>query len=177
MILATFNGNPSRTVFSCPTSVSDEMDLIVFYNEISSLVRSIPKHNVFIFGGDIHAQIGKNVHKKFSLHNLSDRIGDHLTGFTLENRLTYVNTKFQKRKRNLWTYIYVNNTKAQIDYILINKKWNNYALIVWHIPLQRVCRLVAELSVQRYDWANEGMRPEQPQPYTITVAPAIQQGY
>ena len=38
------------------------------------------------------------------------------------------NTKFQKRMGKLWTYSYANNTKAQIDYIFINKKWNNSAL-------------------------------------------------
>ena len=76
----------------------------------------------------MNAQIGKNVNNKFSLHNSSNRNGDHLTDFTLEKRLTSLNTKFQKRKGKLWTYTYTNNAKAQIDYILINKKWNNSAL-------------------------------------------------
>ena len=44
------------------------------------------------------------------------------------NRLTCLNTNFQKREENLWTYTYANNTKAQIDYVFINKKWNNRAL-------------------------------------------------
>ena len=30
-----------------------------------------------------------------------------------------------KREVKLWTYIYLNNTKAQLDYILLNKKWIN----------------------------------------------------
>ena len=79
--------------------------------------------SVLIIGGDMNAQIGKNINNKFSLHNLSNRNGEHLTDFTLENRLTCLGTKFQKRKGKLWT-----NTKAQIDYILINKKWNNSTL-------------------------------------------------
>ena len=52
----------------------------------------------------------------------------HLTDFTLESRLTRLNTKFQKRKGKLWTYTYANNAKVQLDYILINKKRNNKAL-------------------------------------------------
>ena len=44
------------------------------------------------------------------------------------NRLTCLKTKFQKREGKLWTYTYANNTKAQIDYVFINKKWNNSAL-------------------------------------------------
>ena len=70
----------------------------------------------------MYTQIGKNVNHKFSLHNSSNRNGEHLTDFTLKNRLTYLYTKFQKRKEKLWTYTYANNTKSQIDYVFINKK-------------------------------------------------------
>ena len=33
--------------------------------------------------------------------------------------------KLPKREGKLWAYTYANNTKAQIDYVLINKKWKN----------------------------------------------------
>ena len=51
MMVATFNGNPSATIISCycPINVSEETDLIAYYNELSSLVRSILKH-VFVIG-------------------------------------------------------------------------------------------------------------------------------
>ena len=35
----------------------------------SSLVRSIPKHNVLVIGSDMNAQIGKNGNHNNSLHN------------------------------------------------------------------------------------------------------------
>ena len=59
MIVATFNGDPRATIISCysPTNVSEETEFITFYGELSSLVRSIPKHNVLIIGGDMNAQI------------------------------------------------------------------------------------------------------------------------
>ena len=159
MMVATFNGNPSATLISCdsPTNLSEEIDLITFYNELSSLVHSIPKHNILIIGGDMNDHFGKNVNHKFRLHNLSNRNGEHRTDFMLENRLTCFNTKFQKRKRKLWTYTYANNLKTQRDYIFINKKWNNIALNWRHIPLLMVCPPITELSQQRYDWAYEGM--------------------
>ena len=130
MMETLFNGNPSTTIISCysPTNDSDNTDLIALYNELFSLVCSIMKHNILIISGNMKAQIGKNVNNKCSLHNSSNRNGEHLTDFTLENRLTYLNTKFQKRKGKLWTYSYANSTKAQIDYILINKKRNASAL-------------------------------------------------
>ena len=36
--------------------------------------------------------------------------------------------KLPKKGGKLWTYTYANNTKAQIDYVLINKKWKNSAM-------------------------------------------------
>ena len=130
MMAATFNGNPRPTIISCysPTNVSEETELVTFYDELSSLVRSIPKHNMLVIGGDMNAQIGKNGNNKYSLHNTSNRNGQHLTDFMIENRLACLNTNYQKREGKLWTYTYANNTKAQIDYVLINKKWKNSAL-------------------------------------------------
>ena len=130
MMGATFNGNPRARIISCysPTNVNEETELIAFYDELSSLVRSIPKHNVLVICGNMNAQIGKNGNHKFSLHNSSNRNGQHLTNFTIENRLTCLNTNFQKSEGKLWTYTYPNNTKSQIDYVFINKKWKNSAL-------------------------------------------------
>ena len=129
-MVATFNGNPRTTIVSCysPTNVSEENEIVTFYDELSSLVRSIPKHNMLVIGGDMNAQIGKNGNNKYSLHNTSNRNGQHLTDFMIENRLACLNTNYQKREGKLWTYTYANNTKAQIDYVLINKKWKNSAL-------------------------------------------------
>ena len=59
---ATFNGNPRATIISCYSlsNVSVETELAAFYDELCSLVHSIPKHNVLVIGGDMNAQIGKN---------------------------------------------------------------------------------------------------------------------
>ena len=124
MMAATFNGNPKATIISCysPTNVSEETELVTFYEELSSLVRSIPKHNLLVIGGDMNAQIGKNRNNKYSLHNTSNRNGQHLIDFMIENRLTCLNTNFQKREGKLWTHTYANKSKAQIDYLFINRK-------------------------------------------------------
>ena len=36
--------------------------------------------------------------------------------------------KISEKEGKLWTYTYANNTKTQIDYVFINKKWNNSTL-------------------------------------------------
>ena len=61
MMATTFNGNPKATIISCysPTNVSEETEQVTFYEELSSQVRSIPKHNLLVIGRDINAQIGK----------------------------------------------------------------------------------------------------------------------
>ena len=98
MMVGTFNGNPGATIISCysPTNVSEETEIVAFYDELSSLVRSILKHNELVIGEDMNAQIGKNGNNKYSLHNTSNRNGQHLTDFMIENRLTCLNTNFQK---------------------------------------------------------------------------------
>ena len=130
MMAASFNGNPKATIISCysPTNVSEETEHVTFYEELSSLMRSIPKHNLLVIGGDMNAQIGKNRNNKYSLQNTSNRNGQHLTDFMIENRLTCLNTNYQKREGKLWTYSYVNNNKAQIDYLFINRKCKNSAM-------------------------------------------------
>ena len=66
MMAATFNGNPRATIISCysPTNISEETELVAFYDELFSLVRSIPKHNMIVIGGDMNAEIGKNGNNK-----------------------------------------------------------------------------------------------------------------
>ena len=124
MMVAAFNGNLITTIISkySPIEVNEETNLITFYKELSSLVRSIPKHNALVIGGDMNVQIGKDVNNQFSLHKLSNRNGEHLTHLTSENRLTCLNTKFQKTKGKQSTYTCENNAKAHTDYILINNK-------------------------------------------------------
>ena len=53
---ATFNGNPKATIISyySPTNVSEETELVTFYEELSALVRRIPKHNLLAIGGDMN---------------------------------------------------------------------------------------------------------------------------
>ena len=145
MLTATFNGNPRATIISCysPTNVSEETELVT-YDELSSLVCRISKHNMLVIGGDMNAQIGKNGNNKYSLHNMSNRNGQHLTDFMIENRLSYLNTTYQKREGKLLTYTYAINSKAQINYVLITRNGKIVQSVVRHTPLLRVCPLIPE---------------------------------
>ena len=154
MMVVTFNSNLSTMIISCysPTNARDEMDLDT-YNELSSLVLGVLKHNILIIGGDMNTQIGKNVNNKFSLHNSSNRNGEMPDRYHTRKW-----TKFQKRKGKLWTYTYTNNAKAQV--------WiRNGLIMLWtvrHTPLLKVCLPITEPSQLRYVWANAGMQHKQP---------------
>ena len=59
------------TLISCYslTNPSDQTDTITFYNELSSLVRSILKHSELIIEGDMNALIDIEDTNTFCLHN------------------------------------------------------------------------------------------------------------
>ena len=79
-MVATFSGN---SCFS-PTNASDETELITFHTELSSIVRSIPKHNVLIIDENMNVEISKDENNKFCLFSTLNRNGEHLMDFSLE---------------------------------------------------------------------------------------------
>ena len=75
-----------------------------------------------------------------------------------------------KKEGKLWTYTYANNSKAQIDYVLINKKWKNSAMnceayssfegvssdhriVVAKIQLSLQKNATQTATTKHYDWA------------------------
>ena len=126
IVVATFNGNPATTVISCysPTNVSEEQDVITFYDELSALTHHVPKHNVLVVAGDLNAHLAQN----FSYHDCSNRNGEYLSDYQNENNLLCLGTHFQKSKTKLWTHRNPRGFLAQLDYIFVNRKWKNSAL-------------------------------------------------
>ena len=76
-MFAIFNDNSCTKIVCCYslTNVNDEMDILTFCNELSSLFQQIPKHNVLIIGEDINAQtLNSNKRResyRLTLHCLS----------------------------------------------------------------------------------------------------------
>ena len=68
---AAFNGCPCTTVVfsSSSTNTTYVTNLSTFYNELSSIVRYIPKYNVVIVNGDMNTKIGKDGNNKFCLRH------------------------------------------------------------------------------------------------------------
>ena len=100
IVVATFNGNPQTTIISCysPTNVLEEQDVLHFSNELASLVRAVPRHNMLIITGDMNAQLGRNQHHKHAFHAETNRNEKHFNHFLTENNLYCLNTRFKKRE-------------------------------------------------------------------------------
>ena len=88
-----------ETVICCysPTNVTEEVECEKLYDELSSLTRQIPKHNVLIIGGDFNAHLGQDNGYKFAYHQQTNRNGTMLFNFLKEQNLLPLNTYFQKR--------------------------------------------------------------------------------
>ena len=127
IMVATFNGNPNTTIISCnsPINVSEELEVEQFYLELASL--TIPTYNMQVIGGDFNAQLGQLNNSKFSYHTNANRNGNMLHNFINENNLICLNTHLEKKVGKLWIHKAPNKTSAQLDYVLINKKWKNSA--------------------------------------------------
>ena len=108
-----FQGNPHKTVISCynPANTSDENETVSFYTELTSLTRHIPNHNILIIGGDFNVHLRKVDGYIYSLNRTTNRKGNMLHNFLLENNLLCLNTNFQKRSGQSWTPQMVLNHK------------------------------------------------------------------
>ena len=123
IMIATLNGNPKTTVISrySPTNVSDEIEIERFYENLTSVTREVPKHNLLIISGDFNAHLRQSDGYKFSYHQQTNRNGHMMKEYLKENNLFCINTFFQKRPGQLWTHKSPNGTKVQLDYIIIDR--------------------------------------------------------
>ena len=127
IVKATFDDNPVTTVTSCysTTNACEEQQRQDFHTSLSERTRAIPKHNISIIGGDMNAKFCPADCKGSSFNRKTNANGQTLLSLLDECDLAVTNTRFQKRNEKLWTFTYPNGKKAQLDYILVNKKWQN----------------------------------------------------
>ena len=128
ILVANFAGNPAVTVISTysPTEGASIIEAEDYYENLSTAVKDIPAHNMLYIVGDLNAHISPNG-KWTSYHQgQPNRNGKLLEDLLLERGLEICNTRFQKRKGKLWTYLSdMNQSKSQIDFIICRRKWRN----------------------------------------------------
>ena len=108
-----FNRNKCTTIvsFYSPTNVNGKIDIITFFDALSSFARNISRRSVLIIGGVINSQFSKDWNNKFGSHNLPNKNGEYLIYLSHDNSHSCQNTKFQKREVKQWSYSDPNNPK------------------------------------------------------------------
>ena len=129
ILIVNFQGNPSTTVIVtyCPTNVVDEDIIEGIYDNLRRAIDSIPAHNMLLVIGDFNARVGPE-DVRFPFHESTNRNGKYLVDFAIEKNLLIANTYFLKRIGKRWTYISPGETKCQLDYILVRRKWKSSLL-------------------------------------------------
>ena len=128
IIVANFAGSPATTIICCysPTNCAEVTDVNAFYDDLRQVIKDTPRHNVLLVMGDFNAKIGK-LDAKFTYNKVTNRNGKQMLDLVEECDLKAINTCFQKKMGKLWTFQYPNGARSQLDYICINRKWQNSA--------------------------------------------------
>ena len=115
IMIVTFNGNPKVTVMSCysPRNCSEEEEAQEFYDQLTELIKQVPKHSILLIGGDMNAKIGTDDCKGDSFHINTNRNGEFLLNLITECALVNLGTNYCKLKGKLWTFSYPGGAKAQ----------------------------------------------------------------
>ena len=120
ILVVHFNGNPATTIIVHYAPVEGNEDAIDHYEQLSGITRTIPKHNVLLVIGDSKAHLGPE-DALYTFHDKTSDNGKLLLDYSTEANLIIVNTRFQKKRGKIFTFMSeMNNLKPQIDYILTN---------------------------------------------------------
>ena len=115
IIIATFEGNPKTTITVHYLAVAGDDEAEQHYNQLSSAVKQVPKHNILIVLGDFNAHLDKNL-AKYSYHETTNANGKLVNNFIQESNLFVANASFQKKPAKLWAYISdMSSRKTQVD--------------------------------------------------------------
>ncbi|CAF4122059.1 unnamed protein product, partial [Rotaria magnacalcarata] len=135
IMMVHFKGNPAITIIIvyAPTEDKSDIEKDTFYDDLEKCTQDIPPHNVLILAGDFNARIGIDSHKtnprvigKHTYHHSTDDNGNRLVNYCEACNIRSTQSRFPQPQSRSWTWLHPNNnSKAQLDHILINGKWIN----------------------------------------------------
>ena len=104
-------------------------------NILQTEIDNTDKSDQLLVMGDFNSKVGrivdsneKGVVGNFGLGERND-CGERLVEFAIENEMAITNTMFMNHKRRLYTWTSPDgDTKNQIDYILVNRRWRTSEL-------------------------------------------------
>ena len=88
----------------------------------------MPAHNVLIVAGDFNARIGIDI-IMIMQNLLITQAQTEMENFCMSMRRRMTSsllfTTFKKKTSKLWTCVLPSGVRAQLDYVLVRKKWRN----------------------------------------------------
>ncbi|GFO02811.1 retrovirus-related pol polyprotein from type-1 retrotransposable element r2 [Plakobranchus ocellatus] len=121
-----------------PTANSNDEDLDKFYNELDTAKTQSKSQDPPIIMGDFNAKVGtEKVDDIVGKHRLGIRNeqGEKLIEWCQTNNIIVGNTWFQQHPRRKWTWKSPGDeTRNQIDYMMISKRYRNALLLAKTYP-------------------------------------------
>ena len=116
-----------------PTSASSPEDIELFYNDLQNIIDRIPKREICMMTGDLNAKVGEGKDLDSGVgafgHGKRNERGDMLSTFCQVNDFVITNTLFNHPLRKRYTWVSpLDQSRHQIDYILVNKFWKNIVI-------------------------------------------------
>jgi hypothetical protein len=109
-----------------PTNQATDVDKEWFYEKLNETLKTIPRTDVVIIGGDFNAKLGKgNPVGKHAPGEINDN-GERLSQFCLSNGFLAANAMVARHPRRMITWLHPDaHTKNQIDFLLVQKRWSS----------------------------------------------------
>lgn len=140
-IIDKTRGHPFDTAIIqvyAPTSNSSDEEIETFYEDLDKVMKLCKSQEIVFVMGDLNAKVGKgkeaDVVGPHGLGNRNER-GDMWVQWCIANGQVITNTFFKQHPRRLYTWQSPDgNTRNQIDFITINKRFRNAVRIVKGYP-------------------------------------------
>ena len=121
-----------------PTANKSEEEHEQFYNDLEMAKSQCKSQDMVIVIGDFNAKVGderyEDTVRPHGLGNRNER-GEKLIEWAKSHGMIIGNTWFEQHPRRLWTWKSPgDNTRNQIDYILINSRFRNALLVAKTFP-------------------------------------------
>jgi len=134
IIVAHLRGNPRVCVLSvyAPTETGDKAAKDAFYQDLESVITSLPPHTVVIVAGDLNARLGQDSHLTNPLvvgpncfHEETNSNGQRMIALCEFAKLRPAFSHFEDRRSRMATFTPPGKetAKNQLGHILINTKW------------------------------------------------------
>ncbi|KAK3783881.1 hypothetical protein RRG08_007432 [Elysia crispata] len=120
----------------CPDEQKTRRRVDKFYDDLEKAKSQCKSQEVKIIQGDFNAKVGKgrrdDIIGEYGLGERNER-GDRLFEGAKMNEMIIGNTWFEHHPRRLWTWLSNDDeTRNQIDYILIDKRFRNGMINIKH---------------------------------------------